>query len=195
MLDGTINADRYTDAELERATSLLLHACCAPCACGVLPRLAAIRPTLYFFNPNIDTRAEFDKRLNEVNRLAKEYGLPLIVEPYDHGEFLTAACGLEEAREGGARCEKCIALRIIRTAERAKADGFSHFCTTLSVSPHKSAPLINALGDRAAKNSGVTWLPSDFKKRNGFFESVKRSKEAGMYRQSYCGCEFAKERV
>ena len=192
MEDIIKNADKYTDEAVGEAKNMLLHVCCAPCACGVLPRVISARPTLYFYNPNIDTEAEFEKRLSEVKKLAAEYELPLLVEPYNHVEFLTAASGFEGEPEGGKRCEKCIALRIFGTAEKAKSLGFTEFCTTLSVSPHKSAPLINALGFEAQQKTGVKWIPSDFKKRNGFYESTRISRETGMYRQNYCGCEFAK---
>ena len=195
MNDDVIkNADKYTDEAVKSAKNLLLHVCCAPCACGVLPRVISARPTLYFYNPNIDTIEEFDKRLREVEKLAAYYDLPLIVEPYDHAGFLSAVKGEEAAPEGGSRCVKCIALRIRKTAEKAKEGGFTEFCTTLSVSPHKSAPFINELGLKGEETTGVKWIPSDFKKRNGFYESTVKSREMGLYRQVYCGCEFAKER-
>lgn len=186
------NADSFTDEAVKSAKKMLLHVCCAPCACGVLPRVISARPALYFCNPNIDTREEFFKRLREVEKLAAVYDLRLIVEPYDHSGFLSAASGFETSPEGGSRCGKCIALRIRKTAEKAKELGFTEFCTTLSVSPHKSAPLINELGLEAEKETGVKWILSDFKKRNGFYESTVKSREMGIYRQAYCGCEFAK---
>lgn len=194
MNDVIENADKYTDEAVKAAKKPLLHVCCAPCACGVLPRVISARPTLYFYNPNIDTAAEFEKRLREVEKLAALYGLPLIVEPYDHDDFLACVKGEENATEGGSRCAKCIALRIRKTALKATEGGFTEFCTTLSVSPHKSARLINELGLEAEKATGVIWIPSDFKKRNGFYESTVKSREMGLYRQVYCGCEFAKER-
>ena len=192
MEDVIKYADKYTDEAIGAAKNLLLHVCCAPCACGVLPRVISARPTLYFYNPNIDTTEEFEKRLREVERLAALYDLPLLVEPYDHAEFLCAARGSEAAPEGGKRCEKCIRLRIEKTAEKAKSLGFTEFCTTLSVSPHKNATLINEIGFASENKTGVKWIPSDFKKRNGFYESTRISREMNMYRQSYCGCEFAK---
>ena len=112
----------------------------------------------------------------------------LIVPPYDPAEFYAAAQGLENEPEGGARCAECFALRLGRTAEAAKEGGFDFFATTLTVSPHKNAPRINAIGEALGKNAGVRWLPSDFKKKDGYKRSLELSREYGLYRQAWCGC-------
>ena len=147
---------------------------------------------MYFYNPNILPEEEFEKRLYwqrwllEHAPFAKD--VALIVPDRDEAAFRAAARGLEDAPEGGARCSECFALRLGRTAETAKAGGFDYFATTLTVSPHKNAPLINAIGLDLAKTFGVAWLPSDFKKKDGYKRSLELSRIYGLYRQAWCGC-------
>ncbi len=178
-----------------RRPRLLLHACCGPCASSVLEALACrFEVALLFYNPNIRPEAEYDKRLFWLRRLLEETDLagsvPLLAPGYEGEAFSAAAAGLENEPEGGRRCEACFRLRLQKTAEIAAAEGFEYFCTTLSVSPHKDARLINALGGELEKNLGVRWLPSDFKKRNGYLRSTELSARYGLYRQSYCGCGY-----
>lgn len=165
---------------------LLLHVCCAPCTSGVIDRLAGFDVTPYYYNPNMDTAEEYERRAKQFVKL----GLEPIEEEYCHDEFLSAAKGLENEPEGGARCRACIALRLERTAQKAAREGYDIFCSTLSVSPHKDAEFINETGFMLEKKYGVKFLPNDFKKENGFLLSTRRSKELDMYRQNYCGCEF-----
>ena len=167
---------------------LLLHVCCAPCSSSVLPRLEGFSVRPYFYNPNIDTLNEYDKRAAQFDKL----GATPIVEKYDHGEFLSAVCGLENEPEGGSRCRACIAMRLEKAAAKAREEGADWFCSTLSVSPHKDAEYINCVGNELEKKYGVKFLPNDFKKENGFLESVRLSKKADLYRQNYCGCEFSR---
>lgn len=171
-----------------RGKKLFLHVCCAPCSSGVLPRLVGFEVTHYFYNPNIDTAAEYQLRAAQFAKL----GVSPIVAEYDHGEFLSAVKGLESQPEGGERCKACIALRLERTAAEAAKAGADYFCSTLSVSPHKNARFINETGEKLASKHGVKFLPNDFKKENGFLLSTRVSKELEIYRQAYCGCEFAK---
>lgn len=171
-----------------RGKTLLLHVCCAPCSCGVLPRLADFTVRPFFYNPNIDTKEEYDLRAAQFVKL----GVRPEVCAYAPDEFLHAVQGLENEPEGGARCRVCIALRLERTAARAKEIGADFFCSTLSVSPHKDADYINETGQALAKKYGVLFLPNDFKKENGFLLSTKVSKEKGLYRQNYCGCKFGR---
>ena len=110
---------------------------------------------------------------------------------YDEGEFLKAAKGLESEREGGVRCEKCFRLRLNKTAFEAQKNGFDYFTTTLSVSPHKNAQMLNEIGKELEKEYGVKYLYADFKKKDGYKKSVKLSEEYNLYRQDYCGCRFA----
>lgn len=173
--------------------TLLMHSCCAPCSTSCLERVKDnFDVTVYYYNPNLDTTEEFNHRATEQERLCKELKVKCVVEEYDKTEFLSAVIGLEDCLEGGARCAKCFELRLKRTAEKAKELGAEYFTTTLTVSPLKNAKLINAIGEKIGKDLGVKFLPSDFKKQNGYKRSVELSKEFDLYRQNYCGCEFSK---
>lgn len=183
------------DAAKEKGVkpTLLMHSCCAPCSTSCLERVKDyFDVTVYYYNPNLDTVEEFNHRATEQQRLCKELKVNCVVEEYDKSEFLSAVIGLEDCLEGGARCAKCFELRLKRTAEKAKELGAEYFTTTLTVSPLKNAKLINAIGEKIGKDLGVKFLPSDFKKQNGYKRSVELSKEFDLYRQNYCGCEFSK---
>ena len=179
----------------KKGKKLLLHSCCAPCSSGVLDRLIDFfEITIYFYNPNMDSLEEFNKRANEQIRYIKEgYGdkIKVVVADYNKNEYLSAGVGYEECLEGGARCEKCFSLRFTKTLEYAEKNGFDYITTTLTVSPYKNAKLINTIGEELCKNSKVDWLFSDFKKSNGYLNSIENSKKFGLYRQDYCGCEFS----
>ena len=179
----------------KKGKKLLLHSCCAPCSSGVLDRLIDFfEITIYFYNPNMDSLEEFNKRANEQIRYIKEgYGdkIKVIVTDYNKNEYLSAVVGYEECLEGGARCEKCFSLRFSKTLEYAEKNGFDYITTTLTVGPYKNAKLINTIGEELCKNSKVDWLFSDFKKSNGYLNSIENSKKFGLYRQDYCGCEFS----
>ena len=179
-------------AEEGSRPALLLHSCCAPCSSYVLEYLSGhFDLTVYYFNPNISPAEEYRRRAQEQQRLADMFHVPCMIEEYEHATFLTAARGLELAPEGGKRCEACFALRLEQTARFAKEHGFSLFATTLSISPHKDANKINEIGERIAQEAGVSWLFADFKKRGGYQRSIELSKRFSLYRQNYCGCEFA----
>ena len=180
-------------ASLTGRPSLLLHSCCGPCSSYVLEYLTQyFDVTVLYYNPNIRPQAEYEKRLYWLRRVLEGMGLaesvPLIAEPWRAEDFSSAVTGLEAEPEGGKRCGICIGLRMEETARRARDAGFACFCTTLSVSPHKNAALINTLGAQLEAKYGVTWLPSDFKKRGGFLRSTQICKELGIYRQGWCGC-------
>ncbi len=173
--------------------SLILHACCAPCASSVVERLKDFFDiTLYFYNPNMDSLLEYGQRAKEVEKLAQHFGIKYIIEEYNSKDFLQVVKGLEKEKEGGARCQKCFELRLAKTAERAKADGCAYFATTLTVSPLKDACRINEIALIIAKEKSVNYLVSDFKKKNGYIRSIQLSKELDLYRQNYCGCAFSK---
>ena len=176
--------------------TLLLHACCAPCLSSVIERLVKdFAVTVFFFNPNITESEEYNLRLNEVTRfLADNYAgqVNLICGRYSSREFFDAVVGLEKEEEGGGRCAVCFTQRLTETAKVAKDGGFRYFCTTLTVSPHKNADVINAVGEKAGGEYGVKFLPSDFKKRDGYARSIRLSEENGLYRQNYCGCVYSK---
>lgn len=173
--------------------TLLLHCCCAPCSSSVLEQLKEDYDiTLYFYNPNIAPLEEYDRRAKELGKLLNIVGQKnAIYEEYNHEEFLDFVKGLEGEKEGGARCHKCYELRLRKTAQIARQKGFDFFTTTLSVSPYKNAEYLNELGDKIERETGAKYLPANFKKKNGFLRVSQLSKEYGLYRQNYCGCEFS----
>lgn len=175
---------------------LLLQCCCAPCSSSVLAVLTAhFDVTVYFYNPNIYPQAEYEKRLAQLPKLlaGAEYGkqIQVLEAPYVPADFFAAAKGLEEEPEGGARCTECFRLRLRETAKQAKTRGFDYFTTTLTVSPHKNAAVLNEIGLSLGEEFGVKFLPSDFKKKEGYKESIRLSKAYDLYRQDYCGCVFS----
>ncbi|MBE7081910.1 MAG: epoxyqueuosine reductase QueH [Clostridiales bacterium] len=172
---------------------ILLHSCCAPCSTACIDRLIDYFDiTIFYYNPNIDTLDEFNLRATEQVRYSKSLGIDCIVADYDKQSFLSQVNGLEKEREGGVRCEKCFNLRLEKTALKCKELGYDYFATTLTVSPLKNAKLINEIGFNLEKSLGAKYLPSDFKKQNGYLNSIRLSKENNLYRQNYCGCEFSK---
>ena len=181
---------------LPQKPTLLLHACCAPCSSAVLEVLVEhFDITIFFYNPNISPKSEFDYRLEELHRLLVEMNLTeinIISPDYDESEFLNIAKGQETLPEGGARCKDCYRLRLEKTAEHAKKGGFDYFTTTLSVSPYKNAQALNEIGCELGEEYGVKYLPSDFKKGDGYKRSCQLSREYNLYRQNYCGCVFSK---
>lgn len=172
---------------------MLLHSCCAPCSSHVVTYLRdRFDLTVFYYNPNISPLEEYEKRKSEQKRFLAEIGIPFRDCGYEGEGYERAVAGLEHEPERGARCEVCFALRLRRTAREAKSEGFEYYCTTLSVSPHKSAALLNELGERIGKEEGVPFFPSDFKKKGGYLRSVRLSEEYGLYRQDYCGCRFSR---
>ena len=186
------NMDALIQSLGERRPRRLLHSCCGPCSSYVLEYLSDYFDiTLFFYNPNIQPAEEYEKRLSAQKQLLEraKYKNPVafLAGEYEPQRFFEAVKGLENCREGGARCEKCFELRLSKAAEIAKKGGFDYFATTLTVSPHKNAVLINEIGGRYQN-----YLPSDFKKREGYKRSIILSKEYELYRQGYCGCIFSK---
>lgn len=175
---------------------LLLHSCCGPCSSYVLEYLTQyFEVYLSYYNPNIQPREEYELRLlNQKKVLERIPGVTLVECGYDGEAYEKAAEGLENEPEGGARCTECFRLRLDFAAREAKRLGCDYCCTTLTVSPHKDAQRINALGKELCERCGVKWLPGDFKKRNGYKRSIELSNEYGLYRQDYCGCLYSKAR-
>ena len=184
---------------------LFLQSCCAPCSSAVLERLRTyFKITVFYYNPNISWEEEYTLRVAEQIRLIKwfnaqkdvesgeAYPIEYVEGDYEPEQFFAVARGLEKEPEGGARCEKCFDLRLRKTVEKAKEVGAEFVTTTLTISPLKNAPLLNAIGEQLAVKAGITWLPSDFKKKNGYKRSVELSAEHELYRQDYCGCVFSK---
>lgn len=169
---------------------ILLHACCAICSGYPISLLKEMgyNPIVYFCNPNLDTIEEFERRLEAQKRICDFYKVRLIVEKYNPQEYLDFVAGLEKEPERGKRCDKCIELRLIKTAEKAKELGIKEFTTSLVISPHKNYERISALG----KSISADYLAIPFRKNDGFLKTNNLSKELGLYRQNYCGCIFAK---
>lgn len=187
-------------ANLEKTQSvptLLLHACCAPCSSYCLEYLSQyFKITVFFYNPNISEQEEYQHRLNEEKRFISEmnfkYPVSIIEGEYSPKEYFSAVKGLENEPEGGERCKKCFELRLEASARVAKEMGFDYFTTTLTISPLKNAGLLNEIGEKFAEQYGVSWLCSDFKKKEGYKRSIVLSQEHKLYRQNYCGCVFSK---
>ena len=176
--------------------SLCLHACCAPCASYCLEYLSNYFDiTVYFYNPNIASREEYDKRAGELIRLIESMPMKnkpkLIVSGYDENEFYEKVKGMEELPEGGERCFECYRLRLEKTAEEAKKIGARYFATTLSISPLKNAAKINEITEELGEKYGVLPLYADFKKKNGYKRSIELSRIYDLYRQNYCGCIYS----
>lgn len=179
--------------------TLLLHSCCAPCSSYVLTYLAEyFKITVFYYNPNIYPESEYTYRVNEVKRLIEELPvknkISFIEGEYNPDLFFETVKGLENEKEGGERCFKCYDLRIKEASEIAKKNGFDYYTTTLSISPHKNAEKLNEIGEKYA-DENTRHLPSDFKKKNGFKESVRLSEKYNLYRQNYCGCVFSKRNL
>jgi len=182
----------------KKVHKLLLHSCCGPCSSYVLQYLSQyFEITVYFYNPNIMPMEEYNLRLAAQKQVLKgltfTHPVHLVEACYDPAEFLQNVKGLENEPERGKRCEKCIELRIQKSAEYAAKNNFDFFCTTLSVSPHKNAVLLHSLSEKYSELYNIKTLPADFKKKNGYLTSIRLSKELGLYRQDYCGCIFSKQ--
>lgn len=182
---------------IQNRNKLLLHVCCAPCSSHVLEMLAETYDiTVFFYNPNITEREEYQKRIAELRRFVQEApfakNADIVEGDYEPERFFEMAKGLESEPERGARCYKCYALRMKEAALYAKAHGFDLFTTTLSISPHKNAAWLNEIGEALSRELGVDYLYSDFKKKNGYARSIELSREYNLYRQDYCGCVYSK---
>lgn len=177
---------------------LLLHSCCAPCSSYCLETLASyFSITVYYYNPNIYPEDEYWMRVKEQQRFIREFPavhpISFVEGIYDTKRFYDMARGMEDVKEGGARCRKCYELRLRDTAEYAASHAFDFFTTTLSISPMKNAAWLNEIGELLEKEYHVAYLYSDFKKKNGYKRSTEISKEYHMYRQYYCGCVYSKK--
>ena len=180
----------------QRVPTLLIHSCCAPCSSYVLEYLSEyFKITVFYYNPNIYPESEYTKRIAEQQKLIRDmkfrYPVSFLAGEYDKEKFYEMAAGMEDLKEGGARCMKCYELRLSEAARQAVAGGVEYFTTTLSISPMKNAQKLNEIGLRVGEEYGVKYLVSDFKKKNGYKRSIELSKEYGLYRQDYCGCEFS----
>lgn len=198
-LDKIVAGIELELSEGGRKPKLLLHSCCAPCSSYCLLYLAKyFEITDFYYNPNISPKDENEKRSRELERLIGEYkneygyDISFVEGTYEPERFYEIAKGLENVPEGGERCFKCYRLRMEEAAKLAKAEGADYFTTTLSISPLKNAAKINEIGEELEKIYGVKHLPSDFKKREGYKQSVELSAKYELYRQNYCGCVYSR---
>ena len=195
---NVINYQKELDKIIEkiqkegRRPSLLLHSCCAPCSSYCMEYLTQYFDiTVYYYNPNITDEEEYRLRVEEQQRLIREFpGIKFEEGPYDPESFFAIAKGLEMVPEGGERCFRCYELRLKQAVEAAKLGGYDYVTTTLTISPLKNSKKLNEIGQQLA---GENWLPSDFKKKNGYKRSVELSAQYDLYRQNYCGCVYSKE--
>ena len=193
-MENRINYSRQTQKIIERieaqksgdsvpAPRLLLHSCCAPCSSHCMEYLREyFRLTVFYYNPIITVSEEYEKRLSEEKRL---------IAAYDPENWFGAVRGLEHCPEGGDRCTVCFEMRLRKAAQAAAEGHFDFFTTTLTISPLKDAQRLNAIGQRMAEEYGTVWLPSDFKKKDGYKRSIELSRDFDLYRQNYCGCVFS----
>ena len=195
---NVINYQKELDKIIEKIQkegcrpSLLLHSCCAPCSSYCMEYLTQYFDiTIYYYNPNITDEEEYRLRVEEQQRLIREFpGIKFEEGPYDPESFFAIAKGLEMVPEGGERCFRCYELRLKQAVEAAKLGGYDYVTTTLTISPLKNSKKLNEIGQQLA---GENWLPSDFKKKNGYKRSVELSAQYDLYRQNYCGCVYSKE--
>ena len=181
---------------MNEGSTLLMHACCAPCSSACLERLGNYFDiSILYYNPNITDKDEYLKRVEEIKKFISgfktKYPIKLIEGRYDPKEFFEIAKGLEDEPERGKRCFKCYKLRLEETAKVASLKKFDYFCTTLTLSPYKNATWLNEIGEELNNNYNSTYLYSDFKKKNGYKRSIELSKEFDLYRQDYCGCVYS----
>ena len=204
QMTNNINYQKQLDKIIqglgEKAPSLLLHTCCAPCSSYCIEYLSNyFNITVLYYNPNIYPESEYIHRKSEQIRLIGEmktkYSVKFIDCDFESEKFYEAVNGMENCREGGERCFKCYRLRLTKAARVASQNGFDYFTTSLTISPLKNAGKINEIGEELANEYGVKFLPSDFKKKEGFKRSIELSKEYNLYRQNYCGCEFSIRKV
>ena len=202
-----VNYSRELDKILadpeNRGKRLFLHSCCAPCSSYVLEYLRSFfRITVFYYNPNITQEEEYRRRVSEQIRLIGEmnrepsgeaFPIEIVEGVYERERFFACVKGLEECREGGQRCQVCFELRLRETARLAKEAEADYFTTTLTISPLKNAAKINEIGQRLSKELKIPFLPSDFKKKDGYKRSIELSAKYGLYRQDYCGCVFSRE--
>lgn len=174
---------------------ILIHACCGICSGYPISLLKEMgySPVVYFCNPNLDTEEEFNKRLDAQKIVCMYHWVDLVIEDYKHEEYLETVKGLENEPERGKRCVECIRLRLRQTAKKAKELGINRFTTSLPISPHKNFEIISKIGKELAGD--LEFIAIDFKKKDGFLRTNQLSKELGIYRQNYCGCEFAKSHL
>ena len=174
-------------------SKILLHICCGTCA--LYPYFLLKQDfdiTFFYYNPNIHPEEEYIKRLKCVKMISKKYSIPLAVGKYEVKKWFRLTRDLKDEPEGGSRCSLCFRMRLDKTADTAKKQGFDLFGTTLTISPHKNYKIINSLGLELASKKGINFYQANFKKLDGFKKTIQLSKELNLYRQNYCGCIYSK---
>lgn len=184
---------------IKERKKLLLHSCCAPCSSSVISFLTKYFDiTILYYNPNISPIEEYNKRKEEqiklINTIDKIGKIDIIDCDYDNNIYEEKIKGYEDCKERGERCTICFNLRLEKTAKIAKDKNYDYFCSTLTVSPYKNAPLINKIGEELSKKYNIKWLYSDFKKADGYKKSIELSKKYNLYRQDYCGCIYSQRK-
>ena len=193
MKENYNNLFKNEVANFDKKHSILLHSCCAPCSSHVISVLKDYFDiTIFYYNPNISPIQEYEKRKQEQISFIKQLdcGIKIMDCDYDNDVYEECIKGLENEKEGGARCLKCFRLRLEKTAKLASVNNFDYFCTTLTVSPYKNSQVINNIGKELMNIYNVKWLYSDFKKEEGYKHSIALSKQYNLYRQDYCGCIY-----
>ena len=185
-------------SKLNNTPKILLHSCCAPCSSYVITFLSNYFDiTILYYNPNIAPQEEYEKRKNEQIKLIKTLNtknkLDFLDCDYENNIYNEVIKGYENIPEGGSRCHICFNLRLEKTAKLAKLNNYDYFCSTLTVSPHKNSKVINEIGEKISNKYDIKWLYSDFKKNEGFKQSIELSKKYDLYRQDYCGCIYSKK--
>lgn len=177
----------------QKKDKIVIHTCCAICSGYPISYLKDMGYQVYsyFYNPNIYPDLEYQKRLEAEKILCKHLGCELIVEEYEPDKYLDYVKGFENEPEKGKRCDKCFEMRLIKTAEFAKANNIENFTTSIVISPHKSFAKLTSIGNEIAQKYNLNYLAIDFKKKDGFLKTNKLSRELGLYRQNYCGCKFS----
>ena len=194
MKENYNNLFKNEVANFDKKRSILLHSCCAPCSSHVISVLKDYFDiTILYYNPNISPIQEYEKRKQEQINFIKQLdcGIKIMDCDYDNDVYEKCIKGLENEKEGGARCLKCFRLRLEKTAKLASMNNFDYFCTTLTVSPYKNSQVINNIGKELMNMYNVKWLYSDFKKEEGYKHSIALSKQYNLYRQDYCGCIYS----
>lgn len=174
---------------------ILLHSCCSPCACHPIRELVSqgYQVTLFYYNPNIHPKSEYDIRFDELNKyISKIEGVTIIEGEYEVKEWFKKIKGLEREPERGKRCDICYEMRLRATAKKAADEAYDYFGSTLSISPHKKADKISEIGNKLADEYNLKFFDRDWKKMDGFKKSCAIAREENFYRQDYCGCVFSK---
>ncbi len=174
---------------------ILLHVCCAVCGGAVIEKLKqdGNEVAAFFYNPNIFPEEEYSRRRDEASRICKEAGIEFVEGECDYKSWLEKVKEYAAEREGGKRCEICFAIRLSEAAQKASELGCDAIATTLTISPHKNAEVINKIGKECSEIYGLKFIDTIWRKAGGFKRACEIAKEKDIYHQHYCGCEYSKK--